>query len=37
MGLIHLTVQKAAAKETAAKAIPVLTGAPEAEEAPRVQ
>ena len=31
-GVLHLTVQKPAAKETAAKTIPVQTGAPKAEE-----
>jgi HSP20 family protein len=33
-GVLHLTVQKPAAKETAAKTIPVQTGAPKAEEPP---
>jgi HSP20 family protein len=33
-GVLHLTVQKPAAKETTAKTIPVQTGAPKAEEPP---
>ena len=33
-GVLHLTVQKPAAKLTAAKTIPVTTGAPKAEEPP---
>ena len=36
-GVLHLTVQKPAAKVTAAKTIPVQTGAPKAEEPPKVQ
>ncbi|MBB4198275.1 hypothetical protein CCR94_17430 [Rhodoblastus sphagnicola] len=33
-GVLHLTVQKPAAKETTAKTIPVLTGAPKAQDPP---
>jgi HSP20 family protein len=36
-GVLHLTVQKPAAKETAARTIPVKTGAPGDGEAPKVQ
>jgi HSP20 family protein len=36
-GVLHLTVQKPAAKETTAKTIPVMTGAPQAAEPPKVQ
>jgi HSP20 family protein len=34
-GVLHLTVQKPAAKATTAKTIPVMTGAPKVEEAPK--
>jgi HSP20 family protein len=34
-GVLHLTVQKPAAKTTTAKTIPVMTGAPKVEEAPK--
>ena len=34
-GVLHLTVQKPAAKTTTAKTIPVMTGAPKIEEAPK--
>jgi len=34
-GVLHLTVQKPAAKTTAAKTIPVMTGAPKVEEPPK--
>ncbi len=34
-GVLHLTIQKPAAKETAAKTIPVMTGAPKEEEPPK--
>ncbi|HUO53610.1 MAG TPA: Hsp20/alpha crystallin family protein [Rhodoblastus sp.] len=33
-GVLHLTIQKPAAKVTAAKTIPVMAGAPKAEEPP---
>ncbi|PPQ40073.1 HSP20 family protein [Rhodoblastus acidophilus] len=33
-GVLHLTVQKPAAKETAAKTIPVMTGAPKTPDSP---
>lgn len=33
-GVLHLTVQKPVAKETAAKTIPVMTGAPKAQDPP---
>jgi HSP20 family protein len=33
-GVLHLTVQKPAAKETTAKTIPVMTGAPKAQDPP---
>ena len=36
-GVLHLTIQKPAAKETAAKTIPVMAGAPSAVEPPKVQ
>jgi HSP20 family protein len=36
-GVLHLRVQKPAAKVTAAKTIPVMSGAPKAEEPPKVQ
>lgn len=36
-GVLHLRVQKPAAKVTAAKTIPVVAGAPKAEEPPKVQ
>ena len=36
-GVLHLTVQKPAAKTTAAKTIPVTAGAPKMEEPPKVQ
>jgi HSP20 family protein len=36
-GVLHLTVQKPAAKATTAKTIPVMSGAPKAEEPPKVQ
>ncbi len=34
-GVLHLTVQKPAAKVTTAKTIPVMTGAPKVEEPPK--
>ncbi len=34
-GVLHLTVQKPAAKTTTAKTIPVMAGAPKAEEPPK--
>ena len=34
-GVLHLTVQKPAARTTTAKTIPVMTGAPKVEEAPK--
>jgi HSP20 family protein len=36
-GVLHLTVQKPSAKETTAKTIPVMTGAPQTAEPPKVQ
>jgi hypothetical protein len=33
-GVLHLTIQKPAVRETAAKTIPVMTGAPKAWEGP---
>jgi HSP20 family protein len=36
-GVLHLRVQKPAAKVTTAKTIPVMSGAPKAEEPPKVQ
>lgn len=36
-GVLHLKVQKPAAKVTTAKTIPVMSGAPKAEEPPKVQ
>jgi HSP20 family protein len=35
-GVLHLTVQKPVAKTTTAKTIPVMTGAPKIEEAPKL-
>jgi HSP20 family protein len=35
-GVLHMTVQKPAAKTTTAKTIPVMTGAPKVEEAPKL-